>query len=63
MATKNFIPQLVRIANKLCNYINKHYATLQSTLGPTSPEWTALTALFAACQAFGAIVTAEREEA
>lgn len=50
MATKFFVPQLVLLARRMCKYITKHHATLNTTL--SAPQQALLAALFAACQAF-----------
>jgi hypothetical protein len=44
---KTFVPQLVRILRRVCNYIQKHHATLASTL--TNDQMVYLDGLVTGC--------------
>lgn len=44
---KTFVPQLVRMLEKVCRYIQKHHTTLASTL--TSTQMTGLDLIVTTC--------------
>jgi hypothetical protein len=46
---KTFVPQLIRILERLCNYIQKHHAVLASTLTPA--QVAALDLIVSTCNA------------
>lgn len=50
MAARTFVPQVVRLLHKTCNYIAKHQAKLAVYLTPTQLGY--LNAVVAACNVF-----------
>lgn len=46
---KTFVPQLVRLLERVCRYIQKHHATLSATLTPA--QMTALDLIVSTCNA------------
>lgn len=46
---KTFVPQLLAILKRLCNYVQKHHTTLALTL--TSEQMTALDLMVSTCNA------------
>lgn len=58
MAKKSFVPQLVRLLNRSCNYITKHQATMNPYL--TTAQQAALASVVSACAAFFGVQTTEQ---
>lgn len=50
---KSYVPQLVRLLNRICVYIAKHQSTMNPYL--TDQQQAALGSVVLACQAFGAV--------
>lgn len=60
MAAKTFVPQIVKILHRACNYIAKHHAKLAAVL--SGPQLSALDAVVSACNAFTGLVSVPPEE-
>ncbi len=58
MAKKSFVPQLVRMLNRACLYIQKHQSTMNPYL--TTAQQAALQSVVSACQAFFGVQTTEQ---
>jgi len=53
MAAKSYVPQLIRMLNRLCVYVAKHQSTFNAYLTPA--QQAAVQSVVSACQAFGAV--------
>lgn len=57
MPIKSYVPQCVRLINRVCAYITKHQGTMNPYL--SSAQQSALQSVVSACQAFQSVITRE----